>query len=390
MNVKTNVVPEKKQRQSNLELLRIILMFIIVAHHSVVNSEIVDCFDFSTLSLNMIFLQLWGMWGKTAINAFVLITGYFMCTSKLTWKKFLKLFLQVEFYSIVIFMIFLFTGYENLNLKTVFRIVFRNVSEINVYFIGSFFAFYLLIPFLNSIIKSFGRNLWKLILALLALFTIIGTFFLNDAVFHEVFWYCTLYFVAAWFRLYPNRFTESKRFTGIVLFSSVILAYLSVIGIDILGYILKRNFSLSRTYYFVSNSNKIFAFIIGVSVFLFFKKLNIKQSKIINEIAATTFGVLCIHANSDAMRQWLWGDFFHIKSLYNKSTLELVVIMIGIAIIVFIVCSFLDRIRICYIEKPLFQWIDKHTDEIDNRIFIKISKISRYGKKLKNKLVNWT
>lgn len=57
-----------KKRESNLELLRIVAMMAIIAHYYVVNSEITDLYDFSDINKNMIFLQIWGAWGKTAIN----------------------------------------------------------------------------------------------------------------------------------------------------------------------------------------------------------------------------------------------------------------------------------------------------------------------------------
>lgn len=96
----------KKERQSNLELLRIITMLAIIAHHYVVNSGVTGQFDLTSLNINTIFLQLWGMWGKTGINIFVLISGYFMCRSNLTVQRYLKVFLEAMFYRIVIFVIF--------------------------------------------------------------------------------------------------------------------------------------------------------------------------------------------------------------------------------------------------------------------------------------------
>ena len=71
-----------KKRDSNLELYRIITMILIVAHHYVVNSGLTDPLGpiYQTpLSFPSIFLLLFGAWGKTGINCFVLITGYFMC-----------------------------------------------------------------------------------------------------------------------------------------------------------------------------------------------------------------------------------------------------------------------------------------------------------------------
>lgn len=89
----------KPKRLSSLELMRIVLMLLIVAHHSVVNSGVMELWDPSTLHGKAVFLTLWGMWGKVCINAFVMITGYFMCKSRLTWMKFVKLIFSVYFWT---------------------------------------------------------------------------------------------------------------------------------------------------------------------------------------------------------------------------------------------------------------------------------------------------
>ena len=102
--------PVVKVRESNLELFRIITMILIIAHHYVVNSGLTLAdgpINTNLLSWQSIFLLLFGAWGKTGINCFVLITGYFMCTSRITLKKFIKLLFEVMFYRIIIYLIFL-------------------------------------------------------------------------------------------------------------------------------------------------------------------------------------------------------------------------------------------------------------------------------------------
>lgn len=74
-----------KVRDSNIELYRIITMLFIIAHHYVVNSGLISADGpiYSDISSwRSIFLLLFGAWGKTGINCFVLITGYYMCKSK--------------------------------------------------------------------------------------------------------------------------------------------------------------------------------------------------------------------------------------------------------------------------------------------------------------------
>ena len=90
-------------------------MLLIVAHHYVVNSGLMN-YDgpiySSGFNWRSVFLLIFGMWGKIGINCFVLITGYFMCRSKITLKKFLKLILEVLFYRTSIYYIFCISGYK--------------------------------------------------------------------------------------------------------------------------------------------------------------------------------------------------------------------------------------------------------------------------------------
>ena len=113
--------PQVKQRNSNLELYRIIVMLLIVAHHYVVNSGMMEEMAKEPLSSRSIFYYIFGMWGKIGINCFVLITGYFMCRSHITLRKFLKLFLEIMFYKIVIWAIFVGTGYESFSIKLMLK-----------------------------------------------------------------------------------------------------------------------------------------------------------------------------------------------------------------------------------------------------------------------------
>ena len=72
-------------------------MFAIVAHHYVVNSGLMTSInEGNALATNSLFLLLFGCWGKISINCFVLITGYFMCKSNITPRKFLKLFFGMD------------------------------------------------------------------------------------------------------------------------------------------------------------------------------------------------------------------------------------------------------------------------------------------------------
>ena len=117
----------KQERSSNIELFRILLMLSIVAHHYVINSGLMDAFDTgiaSKTSLNYAFLSLWGMWGKTGINVFILISGYFLCTSSLTIRRYCKVFLEWALYHFGIYFIMLIAGYETVGPERIFDLLF--------------------------------------------------------------------------------------------------------------------------------------------------------------------------------------------------------------------------------------------------------------------------
>ena len=95
---------------------------------------------------------------------------------------------------------------------------------------------------------------------------------------------------------------------------------------------------------------------------MFFKNLQISTSKIINTVALSTFGVLCIHANSDTMRQWLWKDVVNCVGSYDSPWIA--VYAIGSVVAIFAICTVIDILRIRFIERPFFKLWDKYEERI--------------------------
>lgn len=342
--------PRSTIRSSNLELFRIIVMLSIVAHHYVVNSGLTAAdgpFVANPLSVNTLFLRLFGMWGKVGINCFVLITGYFMCKSKITLKKFLKLILEIEFYNIVFYAAFLLTGYQSFGIMSFFKAVLP-ITGITDGFISCYLVFYLFIPFLNILIQNMTEKQHILMTSLCCfVYVIIGTTILPVKM-NYVSWFIVLYFIASYIRLYPKKWFDDTKITGI---ATVILVLISMCSVIVMQFLFRQ------PYYFVADSNKILAVLTAVAAFCFFKNLKIKNNKFINAVAASTFGVLLIHANSDAMRQWLWKDTLNNVGMYQSSFLYLHAF--ASVIIVFVICTVLDMLRRKLLEEPLFKWLDK-------------------------------
>lgn len=353
--------PTPRMRDSNLELFRIIVMLLIVTHHYVVNSGLMQVMEEKPLSNGSIFLYLMGMWGKTGINCFVLITGYFMCKSNITIRKFLKLLLEIEFYYVTIYLIFVISGYEIFSIKGCFKSILP-ITSVSNDFASCFLIFYLFIPFLNILINHLSKKQHQLLISLcLFTYTILGSLPKINVTMNYVSWFCVLYIISSYLRIYGLPIKDSR--WKLLTILSVICSILSVLAILCINDRFHLSVSI-HPYRFVSDSNSIFAILTAVCSFMLFKSLKIKNNKIINLISRSTFGVLLIHANSETMRQWLWKDTFNNIGHYHPDTIPFIHLTISV-LSIYITCTLIDYLRITHIETPSFKVIDKILKKYD-------------------------
>lgn len=343
------------QRKSGIELFRIITMLVIVAHHYVVNSGLFTAeyiYSETNIKWNSLFLLLFGWGGKTGINCFVLITGYFMCKSNITLKKFLKLLLWMEFYKILFYFIFILTGYKDFNIKIMIKSLIP-ISSVGTGFDSAYLVFYLFIPFINILINGMDKKQHLILIGLcVGVYTVLATLTI-PVNFNYVTWFSVIYLIGAYIRKYPEKWFNSRKLWGYMALITLIISWLSVI----VGNVVDMFIGLKIEYFFVSDSNKPMALITAVCAFMYFKNLNIGYSKFINTVAASTYGVLLIHANSDTMRQWLWKDTLNNTGMYDSMWLPVHAICSVIGI--YIICTVIDIMRIRFVENPLFRYLKK-------------------------------
>lgn len=358
-NNRGGVTLPAKERNSNLELYRIIVMLLIVAHHYVVNSGLTAADGpilTNPLAAKSIFLLLFGMWGKTGINCFVLITGYFMCKSHITMKKYAKLLLEVYFYRFVFYAVFLATGYTSFGVVSFVKLLLP-VTRVADNFTGCFLVFYLTIPFLTILVQNMTEKQHRYLLLLCGFaYTLIGSVPSFGITFNYVSWFGVLFFIASYLRLYPQKWSDNTKLWGGLTLMSVIVSICSVLVLTWFG---AKTGRTGLHYFFVADSNKILAVITAITSLMFFKNLQIKNSRFINSVAASTFGVLCIHANSDAMRQWLWKDALNNVGAYFTN--YTVAHAVGAVLGVFVICTVIDQLRIHFIEKPTMAKLEKYS-----------------------------
>lgn len=337
-----------KTRDSNIELYRIIAMLLIVMHHLILHSGTIEIAS-GEQSVSAMLANLLGMWGKIGINCYLMITGYYICTSNISLRKWLKLLLWIWFYNALINSIFMLTGYVDFTIHTLLR-VFLPISRVGNQFASTFVVFYLFIPFLNIAINNMSKQMYQYLLMLVVLIFIVLPYFPVYTInFNYLLWFACVYLFAAYLRLHYN---QNNHNWGI---ATIICVCLSITSVVVGTYS-----RLWQPFYLVADSNALLALPTAICSFMYMKQVKIGINKVINTIAASCFGVLLIHDNSSIMHQWLWHDAIQVSGLYYQSILSFVVKAFLIVFIVYTICTLIDMIRLYVIEKPIFKIADRH------------------------------
>lgn len=349
-------------RQSNIELLRIVAMLIIVAHHIAFHSDF--AFGNTSISFNRLWVQFIEMGGKIGVNIFVLISGYFGVSSAYIKKdKVVKLWLQIFSYSVLCFLIaILFLG-ENLGLKSLIK-SFLPITFSQWWFASTYFVLYLLSPFINRFLKSLDQKTYRnFLLLLFFMWCFIPTFLSTSWEANPLLWFVFLYSCSGYIRLHLNVSTYKKSFVwaGIMIF----LTYLSVVVFDILGTKISL-FASHATYFY--GMEKLPALLISILLFVGFLNLKIGYQPMINMISSATFGVYLIHDN-DYIRDFLWIRLFKNQNYASSKFLAPYTILQ--VIIVFVVCILIELFRINLIEKrygKCIEWLLDYTEKFLNKV----------------------
>lgn len=155
-------------RNSNIELLRILAMIgVIILHYN--NAQIGGAFNYaSSIKSNTYILYMLECIFISAVNVFILVSGYYMCSSTtISISKPFQLIIQVIFFRVSSYITFVLIGKACFT-KEELRINFMPVN----YFVILYATLYILSPFINFFINRISiKSFTKLVIILLILFS---------------------------------------------------------------------------------------------------------------------------------------------------------------------------------------------------------------------------
>ena len=311
-------IGKRQPRRSSLELLRIICMILIVAHHIGVHGHYGNM---ELSALNRFVINLLKSGGKLGVNVYMLISGYFLVNSSFKLKRLINTLALTLFYSVAIYFSFVFfvpgIGFDWNVLYVSVHIIDHNAY----WFVTCYAATVVLSPFINKLIHAMNKREHLILIILLLVMQAAFPFFGTYIAFSNVGWFITLYVIAGYLRLYPGGVTTSKLATGL---SS--LALCLIVAVWDIAAVMTSIICLGAS----------------VALFAFFNNLDIKTNFVINNISRATFGVYLIHDNN-LIREVIWDDILRapLHAAYDSFWLFSIVAVL----VVYVACTVIDIIR---------------------------------------------
>lgn len=373
MKVNTAQIDNKKSRNSAIELLRIFSIFSIILCHFATHGA----FAFSSQSITI--PRLWWyfieMGGNFGVDVFVLISGYFLIDNVNTYFSFtktIKLWGQVIFYSLLLFVLSFFIGYGSFDLGNILKTFFPITFSV-WWFASTYFMLFLLHPYINKLLHNLEKKQYqKLLIILTICWCIIPTFTSKNFQLSPLLEFTYLYAIAGYIKIHEIS-CKLKSIHCLGLFCIfTFITYLSCVFFMVAG--TKIVFFSNYCLYFYAR-NKLPTLAMAIFIFLFFIKLKYFNNNVINKIASATFGVYLLH-DSPLLRRYFWVDLFR-NSLFQNSN-WIIIYSIGVCVLIYIGCTLIDLVRQKFIEGPCMKLLSKYQSKIIKPIHFIYDKVRKF------------
>ena len=332
----------KKNRNANLDLLRIVSMLLIVLLHSIDHSGVLENAE-NCSTIMYFYVRFTYALCQVCVNIYIMLSGYFMINSKFRLHKLVVLWIEACFYSLVLRLVFMVTGQESFSPVSLVSCLFPILTG-RYWFLTIYVGMYLISPFLNMLIHAMDRKQHALLN--ICLFTIMSLWSslhpaiagMNSGGGWGLAWFAVLYITAAWFRLY---YTPSHKPVG-WLFVYILIPGL-IAGMQLTARAM--NIGILQTvigHWFRYDSAPVY--VMTLCLFVGFLNIQIsseKLSRAICAVAPLTLGVYLIHAHAN-VSPWSWA----VLNLPAKmDTCLFPLVQLACVLGIFGVCTVLDALR---------------------------------------------
>lgn len=320
-------MPEKN-RNSNIELLRIFSMLMIVAYHAATNSILYDNNILGLGSIqNKLTISFLYPCGRIGVMLFFMITGYFLSEKRA--RNCTSLIIKTCFYSIITTIAYIMMKYlaripiQNYGGGRTLLLSFLPISSGVIWFTTSYVFLVFLLPILNPLLKRLTLKGFVFFLIFLD-FVPFGIGSIFDVPYSRMYEALFFYSIGVFYK----RFFVNKQKA---LFSLIIclIAYCFSVGFSYF-YIRMKLDNSKITFVIPFIIKTVFVPTIGFGLFTIFTSKSLGNRKLINLIAGSTLTVYLLHGS--IFQKAIWEQVFHVKELYMKSYFPIGIIGMTVAV----------------------------------------------------------
>lgn len=354
-------------RQSNIELLRLVCMFFIVLQHvikSAVYPELQSSEPWTggsyigAIVLGMV---------CTAVNCFILISGFFGIKFKL--RSLFNLYAICAFYNLLAYGVHIGLDGASIGKSLILNTIFP-FSHSTYWFINCYVQLFCLAPLLNYAIDQTNRHQHLGIIALMTFINIyLGHFWQADlfdsqgmSTLHFIYLYLIGRFIG---KHVSSSFIDTHRYKWLLLF----------VGCSVLAGLGKYTEHLGLFNDWIGLYNNSLFMIGGAIGLLLFAHSFHFQSKFVNVVAVSTLAIYLGHEHA-YVQPHIYNYIISLQTKYLNTNLVLhdmvgrICLAIGCSLIICIFFLLFDRIRLL-LMKPVWKIYDK----IEPRIMRLISRV---------------
>ena len=302
----------------------------------------------------------------SSVNCFALASGYVMVNQQFKLHRILIHWLQVVFFSLIIYLVYIIINQEPVTSNALIRI-FTPVSSSTYWYFTVYALLFLFMPFYNFMINRLGLRLnLVLIILLIMVFSVFSSFsidiFFSTNAGYSFWWISIMYYLGGFTSRYLKKLNSIK-FALVGFCTSNIL---TALGLFLKNIIIKNNIvalnqfadGLSLGY------NKLTVALSAWFLLIIFSNITVANNiicKVIKTVSGLTFGVYLIHDNEIIRLLFINGQFLWIENLNPLIAFSF--------ILVFALCIFCVCLLIEYCRTNIFKWI------MVDKLCVKISEI---------------
>lgn len=341
---------EKKSRQLNMEILRIVAMFMIITLHYLDKGGILREFN-ETPSLFHEIAWIIEAFAMVSVNIYVLISGYFLAESEFKLKKLILLWVQIILYSWIITAIVAIAGGQIIGENGVYDLIplLLPVTGSHYWFATIYVLMYACFPFFNKAIKAMNKKQHKTaIIVSVVIFSLWNTFLPmtipvtdNDGM--DICWFAVLYLIAAYLRKYGEDIKINKWLALLTYVVSSLLIYGLGKGLLVADMVIGKLGGFAENFY---PYNSLFTLAGSLGLFIFFMKTEFKLPKWVGRVtlwaSAGCFGVYLLHEHR--LIRYEWPKLFNTEKYADTPVFLLNMILA-------IICVFVAGITIDYVRR---------------------------------------